>query len=192
MSADLGDVLLLVVAALERLGVSYAIGGSFASSAHGIPRSTNDIDIVAELNPKHALPLAKVLQPEFYADEVAIARAIRERRSFNVIHVDSSFKVDVFVAKGEAFDRAQLAGRRLVAIAENLDHQVYVASPEDTILAKLVWYKKGREVSDQQWRDIQGVLRVQAGKLDLDYIKKWAAELGVSELLDRALDAAFS
>jgi len=180
-------VALLVGEALEALGVPYLIGGSLASAAHGMARSTLDADLVADLRPEHAKPLARALSGVFYADEEAIREAIRLRRSFNVIHLATMFKVDVFVCKGRAYDRVQL-GRRL---AETVDaesgRRAYFATAEDTILAKLEWYCLGGEVSDRQWGDILGVLKAQGSRLDRAYLQHWADQLGVSDLLERAL-----
>ena len=96
-------------------------------------------------------------------------------------------KVDVFIPKNRPFDRQQL-GRRQSWIADaDSGRAIYVTTPEDTILAKLAWYRLGDEVSDRQWRDILGVLAVQGDRLDLVYMREWAASLGVSDLLERAL-----
>jgi hypothetical protein len=188
MALDQIDVMLLVVAALEKLDITYCIGGSFASSIHGLSRSTNDIDLVAAFKPKHAKTFAAEIQDDFYADDLAISRAASERRSFNVIHFDTGFKVDVFVSKARAFDDNQIERRQRRIVRPGQETAAFVATPEDTVLAKLEWYRRGNEVSDQQWRDVIGVLDVQWGKLDLEYLRHWGAELGVSDLLEEALD----
>ncbi len=116
--------------------------------------------------------------------------AIERQSSFNLIHYETAFKVDIFVRKSRAFDQMQLDRRRLSVIASDPEESVYITSPEDTILAKLEWYRMGGEVSDRQWRDILGVLKTRAGELDLEYLRKWAAELHVSDLLERVLKEA--
>lgn len=176
-----------VTGALEALGVPYVIGGSFASAVHGVMRATMDADIVADMPLESAQPLAEILGDDFYADVNMMQEAIRRRGSFNLIHFDTAFKVDVFVAKPRAFDRAQLARRRLMRLSEEPELQVYVASAEDIVLAKLEWYQRGGKVSDLQWRDVLSVLAVQGDRLDREYMQRMADELCVSDLLDRAL-----
>jgi hypothetical protein len=183
-------ITLLVTQNLEHLGIPYAVGGSLASSLHGVMRSTLDVDIVADMQPEHIQPLVEALSKEFYADDEMMRDAIQHQSSFNLIHYETAFKVDIFIRKSRAFDQMQLNRRRLSVIANNPEESVYVTSPEDTILAKLEWYRMGGEVSDRQWRDILGVLKTRAGELDLEYLRKWAAELHVSDLLERALGQA--
>jgi hypothetical protein len=98
------------------------------------------------------------------------------------------FKVDVFVAKPRAFDRSQLARRRLVLLSDDPEHYAYVASAEDTVLAKLEWYRAGGEISERQWCDVLGVLKTQGHILDNEYMQNMAVELGVTDLLGRALE----
>jgi hypothetical protein len=133
-------ITLLVTQTLERLGVPYAVGGSLASSLHGVMRSTLDVDIVADMQPEHIQPLVEALSHEFYADDEMLRDAIEHQSSFNLIHYETAFKVDIFIRKSRAFDQMQLNRRRLSVIASNPDQSVYVTSPEDTILAKLEWY----------------------------------------------------
>jgi hypothetical protein len=187
MPASQTEVMLKVIEALEALDSPYLVGGSYASSAHGIARATMDIDILAAIPEKQAAALAARLEPEFYADELAIRRAITTKRSFNVIHLDTMFKVDVFVSKRDPFDLTQLERRKLEIVIRDPERSVYVASPEDIILSKLRWYRQTNEKSDRQWSDVLGVMSVQADKLDLEYLSHWAIELGISDLLERAL-----
>jgi hypothetical protein len=183
-------VTLLVIDALEALGVSYFIGGSLASAVHGVLRATVDADLVADLRLKHAEPLARALSDAFYVDAESIRDAIRHQSSFNVIHLETMFKVDVFVLKERPFDASQFARRSAHVVATDPERTAYIASAEDTILAKLEWYRKGGEVSEQQWRDVLGVLKVQSDRLDYDYLRQWAAQLGVADLLERAVNEA--
>lgn len=187
MQGDFIQVVLRVVSVLEELGVPYAIGGSLASSAHGVMRATMDADIVADLQPEHVQPLLTALSSDFYADEATIREAIYRRSSFNLIHYQTAFKVDIFIPKSRPFDRMQLARRMAVVMGTE---PVYLISPEDTVLAKLEWYRLGGEVSDRQWQDVIGVLTVQAEDLDLDYLRHWADQLGIRNLLERALAEA--
>jgi hypothetical protein len=187
MLASQTEVMLKVIEALEELGSPYLVGGSYASSAHGLARATMDIDILAAIPGKLARALATRLEPEFYADELAIRQAITTKRSFNVIHLETMFKVDVFVSKGDPFDVKQLERRRLEIVSRDPERSVYVASPEDIILSKLRWYRQTSEKSERQWSDVLGVMSVQADELDLEYLKRWAIELGVSDLFERAI-----
>ncbi len=117
-----------------------------------------------------------------------IRGAIASRSCCNVIHLATSFKVDIFVLKGRPYDRAVLGRKEARSIdPESPEIQVFLATPEDTVLAKLEWYRLGDEVSDRQWTDILGILKLQGAGLDLDYMKKWAAELLVGDLLERAV-----
>ena len=176
-----------VAAELERLGVSYYVGGSVASSSHGIPRSTLDVDLIADLLPKHAAPLVEALQADYYISRPAVSDAIARRSCFNVIHSATSFKVDIFAVKNRPYDRVVLQRIQKKAISEDdPSGQFYIASAEDVVLSKLEWYRLGDEVSDSQWRDVIGVMRVQQNALDRPYLEKWAAELGVADLLERA------
>jgi hypothetical protein len=180
-------VTLQVIDALEQVGAVYVIGGSLASTIHGVVRTTLDTDIIADLSLQQAQPFADILAGTFYHDIDTIRHAIRQHSSFNVIHLATMFKVDIFIPKNRPFDRQQLDRRQPWIADPDSGRTIYVATAEDTILAKLAWYRLGDEVSDRQWRDILGVLAVQGDRLDFAYMRQWAAVLGVSDLLERAL-----
>lgn len=190
MEAEQTQINLLVARAFEALDVPYYLGGSMASSVHGIYRATADADFVAALCPHHAEPLVRLVQPAFYADLEAIRNAIASFRSFNLIHLDSMLKVDVFVASAAPFQLMQMRRRLLQATSPDGQTTIYVASPEDTVLAKLQRYRDGGGVSDRQWNDVLGVLKVQGARLDRGCLAEWARELGLTDLLRRALDDA--
>lgn len=183
-------VTLLVVQALESLQVPYLIGGSLAGALHGVPRATNDADLVADLKMEQVDPFVDAVTPAFYADADSIREAVRDRRSFNLIHLATMFKVDIFVNQTRLFDRSQFARRISAVIATDPERTAFVASAEDTILAKLEWFRMGGEVSDRQWRDILGILQAQGERLDREYLQQWAVPLGLDHLLERALQQA--
>lgn len=185
-AADPIGVALIVTRALDALGIAHTIGGSIASSIAGEPRSTIDIDIVAALEERHVAALVAALSADFYIDEQALSRGARERSTANLIHHDTLVKVDLFVAGGTPLDSQQIARRLKVEVA---GHILYVHPPEDILLQKLRWYRKGGEVSDRQWRDILGIVRVQGARLDRDYLHCNAPVIDVTDLLERALRA---
>lgn len=176
-----------VVDAFESLKLPYAIGGSVASSVRGIPRATNDVDFIASISPGHARAFSDKLRPDFYADEDHIRTSLQHARSFNVIYMPSAFKIDVFPAT-EDFHFAQLEH----AFTSTFDFfgqdmTCRVVSAEDVLLAKLRWFRLSGHSSERQWNDLAGVVTVSGGRLDRSYLNTWAAKLGVSDLLDKAL-----
>jgi hypothetical protein len=184
-SVDPIAVALAVTETFDALGVLHTIGGSIASSFAGEPRSTVDIDIVAALEEAHVDELVTLLSPDFYIDREALLRAVRTRGSANLIHQPTQLKVDIFVAGGTPLDDQQLRRRQRVEVSPG--RTLHVHPPEDILLQKLRWYRKGGEVSDRQWRDILGIVRVQGAHLDRAYVAVNATALGVADLLARAL-----
>jgi hypothetical protein len=172
--------------ALERLGVPFHLGGSLASSVHGIPRATLDADIVADLAPGQGRRLRELLGKGFYADPESMEAAIVTRRCFNVIHLETMFKVDVFLPEKSPFGEESFRRSRFEAIGPG-GKAVRVATPEDTVIHKLLWFREGGGVSDRQWRDLVGVLEVQGERIDRGYLRAWAARLDLAVLLDDAL-----
>ena len=192
MQYDPIKVTLQVTAALENLGVPYLIGGSLASTLYGMVRTTQDLDIVAELEQVHIQPFVQTLQEGFYIDEEMIIDAVAHRSSFNIIHRESMFKVDVFIPRQRRFEKMQFSRARRETLSKDPEVTAFVATAEDTLLAKLEWYRLGGEVSERQWRDVLGVIVVQAGALDLDYLYRTAKELQIEDLLERALETGGS
>lgn len=183
-------VALIVTDTFEALGVPYFIGGSLASIFHGLIRTTNDADIVASLAPEHVDAFVAALEGRFYVDAEPIRDAIRRRTSFNLIHLDTSFKVDVYVSRGRPFDRSRFARRLRETITTSPEGSADIASAEDALLAKLEWYRLGGEVSERQWRDVLGIIKTQEVRLDREYLTRWAEELNVQDLLVRAFVAS--
>ena len=173
--------------AFRHLEIEYMVGGSTASSIHGQTRMTRDIDIVARINLADTERFAGELRQDFYVDEHQIESAIHSHRSFNVIHLRTSFKFDIFPLARDPYQEAQFARRRLESSAAFGGLKFAVSSPEDVILSKLRWYRLGGEVSEQQWNDILGVIAVLQNRLDLAYLREWAGYLNVADLLEQAL-----
>ena len=187
---ELLEAVARVVASFEELGVEYLVGGSVASSVIGEPRQTVDAHVIARLLGRHAQPLVARLQSGFYTDLQAIQIAVRTQGCFNLIHLETMTKVDVFVRWRDAFGQSQFARRQKKFVGQSAPLELFFASAEDTVLAKLEWYLKGGGISDRQWRDVLGVPKVQSCALDRDYLAHWASELGVRDLLGRALNEA--
>ena len=175
-----------VAAVFEELGLRYSVGGSMASSMGGEPRSTLDVDIVVGLEAAQVDPLVHRLSARFYVPGDALRRAVADRSSATIIDTETSIKVDLFVAGGTALD-AQILDRRLRVSLAGDGRSVWVHTPEDVLLQKLRWFRRGGESSDRQWRDVLGVVRVQGARLDRAYLDDGASRLGVSDLLTRAL-----
>lgn len=186
MNEDLRAALAPVADALEALGVEYRVGGSVASSALGVGRSTLDIDLVAALPARHVDAFVQHLGDAYYVDGDMIRDAIRRRSSFNVIHLATMMKIDVFILKERAFDLEAFARVTCSPLDENHDRVFPLTTAEDIILHKLEWFRLGGGVSERQWEDVLGVFRIQGGALDLGYLDRWARELGVDDLLARA------
>ncbi len=181
------EVTLLVTQVLEQLSIPYLIGGSFASTIYGMVRTTQDVDIIAEMGPNHIRYFTDALRGAFFIDEEMIAVAIGNKSSFNIVHRNSMFKVDVFIPKNAPFQESQFARARRHILSAEPDIRANFASPEDTILAKLQWYRLGGEISEKQWGDILGIMRVMGEALDYEYLHKWANELRVKDLLKKAI-----
>lgn len=181
------EVTLRVTSVLEKLGIPYLIGGSLASALHGMIRTTQDSDIITQMRMEHVQPFVSSLQDDFFIDEEMIAGAIQSNSSFNIIHRDTMFKVDIFIPRPRPFQQSQLARAQRQVFELETQMSANFGSAEDTILSKLEWYRLGGEMSERQWRDILGILKTREGDLDLEYLKKWAKDLKVTDLLERAL-----
>jgi hypothetical protein len=181
-------VALRVAAALDALGIDYTLGGSLASSLQGEPRSTNDVDFAVRLEEHHVSPLIDRLGPDFVVEAEGLRDAVRRRQSYQLFFLPLVLKIDLFVRGSASFDDSEFARRIRVQVDER--GSLFAASPEDTLLRKLVWFRQGGDVSDRQWRDVLGLIRASPSALDRAYLDRWAAELGVGDLLLRAFEQA--
>ena len=175
-----------VLRVFTTLRIPYALGGSMASSVYGTWRSTLDADISAEPFPGREPQLVAAFGEDYYISLTAVQQAVRQRSSFNIINTSTGFKADVFVCKDRPFEESAMARRLTVDLPDAPGEPLTLYTPEDVILFKLWWYRLGQESACQQWSDVLGVLKVQAGKLDPAYLDHWAADLGVGDLLQRA------
>ena len=180
------EIVASVASILDGLGIPYVIGGSLASAAHGTPRTTADADLVIDLRADQVDQLARELGAGFYVSREAMRDAIRDRDTFNAISLAAPFKIDFFVLGGSPFDQEEFRRRVPLEMGDDQPYSLVVKTAEDTILRKLQWFRKGGEVSDQQWKDVLGVLAVSGHRLDNPYLDRWAADLGVADLLAKA------
>jgi hypothetical protein len=180
------EFLVYVAELLERLGIPYHVGGSVASSAHGMYRASADIDFVIDPTSDQLEALARALEPEFYVSRSAMAEALSGRSTFNAIHDQTSFKIDFFIKGSAPFDAEELRRSIRQAVGDEPGHAVLLKSPEDTVLRKLEWFRRGGEVSERQWQDVLSILAAARGQLDEAYLARWSRELGIADLLDRA------
>jgi hypothetical protein len=176
---DQSDLLKYTAAQLRRLGISYAVVGSFASSIWGESRLTQDIDIVVDLKPAHVPQICAAFpDPEYYVSASAALEAVQQSTQFNVIHPSSGNKIDFMLAGHKPWVVAQL--QRAKSLPVFADVEVDVAAPEDVILGKLIYYRGGG--SEKHLRDITGILKTSAAIVDGEYLSQQADELGVLEI----------
>jgi len=184
------DITLSVARTLDELGIPYVLGGSLASSLVGQPRATADVDMAIRIAADQVPALVRALESEFYLSEEAARDAIRRSASFNLVHLESVQKVDLFVLGDGLLDRRQLERRVRVRVRDDPPCELWIGSVADQVLRKLSWYRAGGGVSDRQWRDVIGMLTVQRGRLDVNELRSLAAEVDLDDLLDRALEEA--
>ena len=187
---DLLQAIAPVVSAFDQLDIPYHIGGSVASSVYGLARTTLDADLVADMKSLHIGPLVERLESGYYIDPDTIAEAIEGRSSFNLVHLETMLKVAIFIVKDSPYAREAFRRRRKDTLHEEHRSEWYIASPEDVILNKLHWFRSGGHVSERQWGDVIGVFKVQGDQLDMAYLQRWAADLGLADLMEQALQEA--
>jgi len=177
------DFLAKLIEKLDQQGIPYMLSGSFSSSFHGQPRATRDVDIVIAPSERQLLPFANSLREDYYVSLEAVREAFAHKSTFNVIDSQSSWKADFIIRKDRPFSRQEFGRRQTIKIR---GREVWVSSPEDTILSKLEWAKDSQ--SEQQFRDALGVAVVQWGHLDMDYLRDWAKELKLESPLKQLLE----
>lgn len=185
-SDEMMRVLLPVVEQFNKLGVRYHVGGSVASSLHGVPRATLDVDLVAALEREHIAQLVEALEQDYYIDADMIQDALMREMSFNLLHLNTMLKIDVFPLKSRAFAKLVMERAQPTNVGESESSSVQMTTAEDIILLKMEWYNLGNRVSQKQWLDILGVFKVQGDALDFKYMQDWASKLGLQDLLDKA------
>ena len=180
------EILEILAEILEKLDIAYAIGGSMASSVYGKVRFTQDADVTVEPFDNQADKFFELLKSLFYISREAMYQALKQRRSFNIIHLESAFKIDIFIRKDTAFEKQILLRRKSLKLSDALERPFSVVSPEDIILLKLQWYRDSG-YSERQWDDVLGILTTQGEKLDFEHLKKWSGILEINELLEKAI-----
>ncbi len=171
---------------LDELNIAYVIGGSFASSAYGAVRFTQDADITVEPFGQKNDKFFEAIKEVFYISKEAMSQALQNRTSFNIIHLTTAFKIDIFIQKDNEFQSQMLSHGRKLPLGKTAKKVSFV-SPEDIILLKLDWFKQSGGNSERQWSDVLGVLASQKDSLDFDYLKTWAKKLGLNELLQKTI-----
>lgn len=185
--SEIIDALKPVIKTFDELGILYFIGGSIASSAYGTPRATMDVDLISALGYDLIKPLINKLKEEYFIDEEMINDALSTKTSFNIIHLETMLKIDVFILNDHPYYLKAFERKVLDSLQEESNIlNVYLCSPEDVILSKLEWYRLGEETSERQWLDILGVIKVQGDSLDRIYLTDWARKLGVFNLLEKS------
>lgn len=187
---DPGEIARMLHGIFETLNIPYYITGGVCAIAYGDPRTTRDLDVVVEIERSDIMRLVTQLEAEgFYCPSGAVSDIQSGRaRVLSVTHIQLVLNADIVLNADTAFDRSKMARRRLEAIGLDASEQFWLASPEDVILAKLLWGQRSQ--SEKQWRDVLGVLKVQGDSLDFAYLSHWATQLNLTELLQRAIAAA--
>lgn len=188
---DIEKALVPLLKVFSALNIPYYICGSVASSAYGLARTTQDIDVVSALNRASSSKFCELLRVDYFLDSDSVTEAIEKRQSFNLIHLKSMIKIDVFVLRDDEYHRSTFERTRDDSLSDsNTSEKINFASPEDTILSKLLWYSESGETSEKQWLDITGVLKVQNALLDYKLLNMWASKLGLAGLLEKAIEDA--
>ncbi len=184
---DLVAALAPVAATFDELQIRFYIGGSVASSFHGAIRSTMDVDLVCDLREEQIGQLVTTLGGDYYVNSIAIREAVRRKSCFDLIHLATSYKVDLFVSRGRLFDKCSMDRAKLQKIGLSQVITVPVCTVEDSIISKLEWYRLTDETSERQWEDVSRLVKLMGHYLDLPYLEKMAASIRIDDLLEKLL-----
>lgn len=187
MTVDPIPVALAVAEVLEGLRIPYVVGGSVASTLYGEPRTTMDVDLAVQLSSSQVPDLCAALEGDFFVQPEAVAEAAERKAHCNVIHRKTMIKVDMYVRPNEGLYQSEIERAKPTKLQRDPERFARIATPEDTLLQKLRWYREGGEVSERQWRDVVGIFKQQGGRLERDYLERWARELDLEDLLIRVL-----
>jgi hypothetical protein len=181
------DALEPVVQVFRDLGIRHFVGGSIASSFHGATRSTMDVDVVCDMTESQVASFVLRFTKDFYVSQTAVENAVRNKSCFNLIHLPTAFKVDVFVSRGRPFDNDSMRRATQEKLGTTRTLEVPIATAEDSIVSKLEWYRLTAETSERQWNDVTRLVRLLGDHADISYLRKAADAVGVRDLLDRLL-----
>jgi hypothetical protein len=171
-----------------KLDIPYFVGGSLASSLYGIPRATQDVDVIVDMSVAHVDMFVRSIEDDFVVDPNVVRSAVKNKSSFNIIDKEELYKVDIFIQKPDNVSKTEMLRKIKYTISESGEKiSIYICSPEDIISHKLYWFKLGDEVSERQWHDVLQVLKVQDNRIDFDYLRNICKARGVEKLLDKAL-----
>lgn len=187
LTDDLVAALAPVIAAFESVGIPHCIGGSVASSFHGAARSTMDVDLLCEITVDVIPQFLNCFDHNFYVSESAVREAVQRKSCFNLIHLPTSFKIDIFVSEGRPFDQIRMQRATQEELGTGNTLSVTMTSAEDSVISKLEWYRKGNETSERQWDDVSRLVRLLGDSADVAYLKEAAESVGVHDLLSRLL-----
>jgi len=176
-----------VIKAFDEMGISYYLCGSLASSAYGLSRTTQDIDLVSDISIEHVNSLVEKLKEKYFIDSEMLRDAIKSETSFNLIHLDTMFKIDIFILKEDPYSKESFNRIQEDSLDQGKNSlKIFISSPEDVILSKLIWFKLGNEISERQWLDVLGVIKIQGDNLDKEYLIQWAKQKDIYDLLRKA------
>ena len=176
-----------IINVFDEMGISYYLCGSLASSAYGLSRTTQDIDLVSDISMGHVNSFVEKLKEKYFIDAEMLRNAIKSETSFNLIHLDTMFKIDIFILKVDPYSKTSFNRIQEDSLDQGKDSlKIFISSPEDVILSKLIWFKLGSEISERQWLDILGVIKIQGDNLDKEYLIQWSKQRDIYDLLRKA------